>query len=460
MKTLKLFFLAALLVGAGLNFAACSDDDPVTPSEEPIPDPEPDPEPEPEPEPEPLQEGLWIEDEQVEINSVFMYEYYSGGTAYSIIALSPEKDAPSGDYLYANEKPGFYLVIIRSMPEQFDLMSADGYSITATLTETAVPELSLTSENAGEVLEKGSCTFGVEEQTGSLELDMTLSDGRRLTAKFDASYKAVDAGNTLTIGETSRPIQTAFLAEISENVYGYYFTAQVIDPNPEMITNCSQWAVLAVPGEALTGEEFDLAAADVPYYSFMAGDLVDRQNIEFYEVEAVPGGNCTGKFSIRMKEDYTYEVSVSCTDANGVLTTLFYQGEIAVYEEPETKNEFLVDNEFLFELNSVVIDMRETVYSIYCSSQRGCTTVEDMLDDSNRVVLTLPASMMGENGAGFSQSDDVSICYDGMTLNYQSGATGRIHYAVLDGENLSLEFYSVSPMMWHGTYEGPVTVIR
>ena len=83
-----------------------------------------------------------------------------------------------------------------------------------------------------------------------------------------------------------------------------------------------------------------------------------------------------------------------------------------------------------------------------------------MLDDSDRLTLTLPASMLGENGAGFSTSDDVSITYGGRMLDYLSGAVGRIDYAVIDGDRLSLKFFTLDPANWSGTYEGAAHIIR
>jgi len=448
MKTLKILSLAALL---SMSLTACSDSD----------DPASEPTPTPPPTPVTIPEGLCFDDRQIEINSVFMYEYYSSGVAHSIIALSTEKNAPSGDDLYTRQAPGIYVVINRSEAARFDLKRAEGYSIYSTLPEETMPQIEIYPDNAAETIEKGECLFEVAEGTGKLELDLTLADGRRLTARFDAPYEEVNEENLLVIDKTSRPIQTAFLAEIDENTYGFYFTAQVIDPDPAMIGNCSQWAALVVPGEALTGQTYDLAAADSPYMMFAASDLLDRVQISYYQVEAVPEGDCTGDFSIKMlDQEGHYDVRVNCTDANGKRTTLTYQGEIPVYTEPEVKSEFLVDDEFRFEINSAVIDMRTDIYTIYLSSQRGCATVGDMLDDNDRIELTLPASYMGENGAGFSQSDDVSISYAGQTLNYQANAMGRIDKAILEGEHLSLKFYTMAPVKWMGTYEGNVHLIQ
>ncbi len=448
MKTLKILSLAALL---SLSLTACSDSD--GPASSPTPTPPP--------APETIPEGLCFDDRQIEINSVFMYEYYSSGVPHSIIALSTEKNASSGDDLYAREAPGIYIVISRNTAARFDLKQAEGYSIHSTLPEETMPQIEISPANAAETIEKGECLFDIAEGSGKLELDLTLADGRRLTARFEAPYEEVNEENLLVIDKTSRPIQTAFLAEIAENTYGFYFTAQVIDPDPAMIENCSQWAALVVPGEALTGRTYDLAAADSPYMMFLASDLLDRVQITYYQVEATPEGDYTGDFSIKMldQEGY-YDVRVNCTDANGKQTTLTYQGEIPVYTEPEVKSEFRVDDEFRFEINSAVIDMRTDIYAIYLSSQRGCATVEDMLDDNDRIVLTLPASYMGENGAGFSQNDDISISYAGQTLNYQAKAVGRIHKAILEGEHLFVEFYTMEPAVWKGTSDGNVHLIQ
>ncbi len=441
----KRFAWAAVFALAS-GATACSGDDP-----EPMPVPMPEPEPS-------LEEGLHCDGQPVEINSVFMYEYISGGVSRNIVALSPEKDAPSGDYLFSNQRPGFYAVLNRDLPATFDLKSEDGYALLSLLAGTAFADREISSEDRG-ALRSGNCTFEVIDGEGRFTLDMTLNDGHRLTAKFSAPYQEVDKKNQLVIGSTSRPIQTAFLAEIEEGLYGYYFTAQVIDPDPENIVNCSQWACLLVPAEALDGKSYDLQAEGSPYLAFMAGDLIDRESTTFYTVEAQPGGECRGSFSIAAGEA-GYDVSVNCTDGNGVVTTLTYRGEIAIYTEPEKKNEFLIDGELNWEVQSAVVDLRETVCSIYLSSQRGIATVEDMLDDSDRLTLTLPASLLGENGAGFSTSDDVSITYGGRTLDYLSGAVGRIDYAVIDGDRLSLKFFTLDPANWSGTYEGAAHIIR
>lgn len=447
MKMTKLFAWAAIFaLTAGA--AACSDDDPeIVPAPTPTPDPAPS-----------IEEGLHYDGQPVEINSVFMYEYMSGGVSRSIIALSPEKDAPSGDYLFSNQRPGLYAVINSDAAATFDLKEEPGYAILTLLAGTAFADQEISAENRGNI-RSGECTFEIVEGEGRFTLDVTLLNGHRLTAKFATPYQALNKENLLVIGNTSRTIQTAFLAEIDEGLFGYYFTAQVIDPDPENITNCSQWACLMVPAEALDGKSYDLQAETSPYLAFMAGDLIDRENTTFYTVQAMPGGESKGAFSIAMTGD-GYDVSVNCTDENGVVTTLKYTGEIAIYTEPEKKNEFLIDGELNWEIQSVVIDLRTTICSIYLSSQRGIASVEDMLDDNDRATLTLPASLLGENGAGFSQSDDVSIAYGGQTLNYQSGAMGRIDYAVIEGDRLSLNFFTMVPVKWSGTYEGSAHIIR
>lgn len=446
MKITKLFAWAAIFALAS-GAAACSDND-----IELIPTPAPDPDPAPV-----IEEGLHYDGQPIEINSVYMYEYISGGIPRSVIALSPE-NAPSGDYLFSNQRPGLYAVINRDVPATFDLKQEANYAILTLLAGTAFADMEISSGNSG-IIRSGECTFEIIDGEGRFTLDITLVDGHRLTAKFATPYQEVNKENLLVIGNTSRPIQTAFLAEIEEGLYGYYFTAQVIDPDPENITNCSQWACLAVPAEALDGKNYDLQAETSPYLAFMAGDLIDRESSTFYTVQALPGGECRGSFSIAMGEE-GYDVSVTCTDENGILTTLVYTGEIVVYTEPEKKNEFLIDGQQNWEIQSAVIDLRTTICSIYLSSQRGIASVEDMLDDNDRVTLTLPVSMLGENGAGFSLSDDVSISYGGQTLNYQSGAVGRIDYAVIEEDRLSLNFFTMNPVKWSGTYEGSAHIIR
>lgn len=447
MKTTNLFFRAAALFALALGAVSCSSDD-----IEPVPDPAPDPEPA-------VEEGLRYDGEPIEINSVFMYEYFSAGIGRSIIVLSPEKDAPSGDYLYSNQRPGLYAVINRDMPATFDLKSiGQGYGIFSLLAGTPIGNLELSADDLS-AIRSGECSFEVLDGEGRFSLDMTLADGHRITARFAAPYQELNKENRLTIGKTDRPIQTAFLAEIDENLYGYYFTAQVIDPDPEMITNCSQWACLMVPAEALNGRTYALEAADAPYCAFMAADLIDKNTLDFFEVQALPGGSCTGSFSIAMTGE-GYDISVRCTDGSGIVTTLYYQGEIAVYTEPEKRNEFLIGDNLNWEIRSALVDMHGTVCTIYLSPSRNIASIEDMYDENDRLTLTLPVSMLGEDGAGFSQSDDVSITYGGRTLDYRSGAMGRIDYAVVGEEHLSLKFFTMDPVQWSGTYEGEAHIIR
>lgn len=448
MKTTKLFACAVIFAFA-LSTVSCGGDDPET---IPAPAPEPDPT---------IEEGLHCDNEAIEINSVFMYEYFSAGIDRTVIALSPEKDAPSGDYLYANQRPGLYAVINRDMPASFDLKRVgQGYAFFSLLTDPAVlTGLEISSDDHSAV-RSGECSFEVVDGEGRFMLDVTLHNGHRLTAKFSAPYQEVNKENRLKIGNTDRPIQTAFLAELAENLYGYYFTAQVIDPDPEIIADCSQWACLMVHGEALNGQTYDLQSGAAPYYAFLAGDLIDRTSGEFYTVQATADGSCKGTFSIAVNGEGAYDVAVECTDENGVVTTLVYQGEIAVYTEPEKKNEFLIDDNLQWEIQSAVADLRETVCTIYLSSQRGIATVEDMLDDNDRFTLTIPASLLGPDGAGFSMDDAIGMTYGGQTLNYQSGALGRVDYAVIEGDRLSLKFFSMDPVKWSGTYEGDAHIIR
>lgn len=447
MKITKLFAWAAIFALA-LGAVSCSDDDPAP---APVPTPDPDPEPT-------IEEGLHYNGEPVEINSVYMFEYISSGVSRSIIVLSPEKDAVSGYDLYINQKPGLYAVINRDAPVSFDLKEEPGYAISTLLAGTAFNNLEISAEDSATV-RSGACTFEIVEGEGRFTLDVTLNGGHRLTACFAAAYQEVDKENQLVIGDTSRPIQTAFLAEIGEGLYGYYFTAQVIDPDPENITNCSQYACLLAPAEALDGKTYDLQAGSSPYTAFVAGDLIDRQSLTFYTVQAQPGGECQGSFSLS-KEGEEYVVSVHCTDGNGVVTTLNYRGEIVVYTEPEKRSEFLIDDVLQWEIRSAVADLSSTVCTIYLSSRQDIASVEEMLADGDRVTLTLPASLLGENGAGFSQSDDVSIAYGDRRLDYQAGAVGRIHYAVIEEEHLSLSFFTLDPVKWSGTYEGGVHIIR
>ena len=85
---------------------------------------------------------------------------------------------------------------------------------------------------------------------------------------------------------------------------------------------------------------------------------------------------------------------------------------------------------------------------------------EKALDSINVTVPSGLHLLLGENGAGFSTSDDVSITYGGRTLDYLSGAVGRIDYAVIDGDRLSLKFFTLDPANWSGTYEGAAHIIR
>lgn len=54
----------------------------------------------------------------------------------------------------------------------------------------------------------------------------------------------------------------------------------------------------------------------------------------------------------------------------------------------------------------------------------------------------------------------MSITYGGRMLDYLSGAVGRIDYAVIDGDRLSLKFFTLDPANWSGTYEGAAHIIR
>lgn len=406
-----------------------------------------------------LKEGLWLDDRQVEVNSAFLYDYYISGVRHSVVALSSVPDAPSGDYLYSHKSPGLYMVVRYGMENPFDLMTVgEGYSLWSTYPESELPPIDVNPTDCSQIT-AGTCQLIIDEEgTGHFSLQVRLADGQFLSALFDAPYKRVDASNTLTIGDLTRPVQTAFYERMKEDRYAFYFTPSLIDPDPAKIEDCFQSAVLVVPGEVLDGRSVDFAAADAPYESFRAAKLIDFDAIKFYTLEALPGGSCVGEFSLLKREDGTFFVNITCLDAANETVQVIYDGAIGEYVEPVLPNEFSLDGEATA-IRSVVVEEREDLCTIYLAAAEGLTTVAQMLGESVRVVLTLPAGWLDGRPSGFSLDDRVGITFGGQTYNYPSGAMGRIT-ATLDGDELKVDFFIFGTPNLTGHYAGKVTLIR
>ena len=410
-------------------------------------------------EPEELKEGLWLGGSEVEVNSAFLYDYYISGVRHSVVALSSEAGAPSGDYLYTHRSPGLYMVLRYDLEKPFDLMSVgEGYSLWTTFPETVMPLLNVDPTDCSAIT-SGTCQLIVDEEgMGHFSLQTRLKDGRLLSVLFDIPYKQLDASNTLTIGDLTRPIQTAFYERTDEDRYAFYFTPSLIDPNPAKIEDCFQSAVLIVPGEVLDGRTVDLAAADAAYESFQAAKLIDFDAIKFYTVEARPGGSCVGEFSLLRREDGTFFLNITCLDAANETVQVIYDGTIEEYVKPVLPNEYSLDGTST-PIRSVVVEMRDNLCSIYLAAAEGLTTVEQMLAEKARVDLTLPADWLDGRPSGFSLDDRVGITFDGQTYNYQSGAMGRIT-ATLKEDKLEVDFFIFGTPNLTGHYTGTVSLIR
>lgn len=329
------------------------------------------------------------------------------------LAATPEADGGSVENIMLNCNEYFYGAVSPLLVgKEFDLTTETKlFTFISTLVGASAPD-GIAPEMV-ELVSSGKALFTYQEGVVKLQVGIVFKDGARLAVNIEAKEEVAINQNTITRGDEEKPVRAAFyMAE--DGLTGLYMTPGGVDYFEEL-ENAIWYMYLMIDDALMTGEEIDITT--ITDKTFMLG-IVD--NLDYFNTWSIATGElqgATGTIKVSktagIEASYSLVVNILIGD---IRFTASYDGEFVDYAlAPEENNNYFIYNKTQTTITSASIDISSDVWVATLS-----------LADGKSVVVTIPESMCNGNMCGFSQSDDITVTYDGTTFSKAAGNMGTL----------------------------------
>lgn len=356
---------------------------------------------------------------------------------YLCIAASVAEGVSSFDKIFEQEEY-FYVAITPMLNgEEFDLMTETKlYTVMSTLKaaeiETVAPEMK-------KEIQEGKCVFTYDDGKTTVEISLTLTDGRELTAKMEAEENIVVNENIITVNGTSKPIRTAF-HKTEDGLTEIYLTPAGISYSEELAIT-TYYAYLILNENQCTGK------------TVMASEIIEAGLVDNTDETCISSvtSECSGTVNVlRDDENPSHYTVVASINLDGTVIDVQFKGNAIDYDlKPEIIYE-VVYGKRSYKISNVILD--KTI-----GNDLWKVTVESNGKD---FTITMPSTAFDGNPKGFSQfknNPDVMVTYGDNVYNYASGHSGTITVGI-DGESIHIEFTNYNDLKV--LYEGAFTLIE
>lgn len=305
--------------------------------------------------------------------------------------------------------------------------------------ETAAPGMT-------EELTAGKACLKIEGEKATLTAGLILADGTTLAVNISAKVESgVEINENIILRDAERkPVRASFYMKEDGMTY-LYFTSAGIDYAEEL--DIAVWYMyLMISDDLVAGKTIDIESDQITSSNFILGVMDNADYSASWAITKDDLQGATGSFYAKENSEGNYSVLIDI-DLFGTPYYLSFEGKCrSCYDTPVVESNYLIYNQEKFSVTGATIDSKEEPWRITFNIEGGTT-----------LTATLPASFVDGNAHGFSQSDLLTVSYNGETYSYANGNSGTVT-ALLNEENFTLDFAFTNYKNCEISYSGAVTI--
>lgn len=358
-------------------------------------------------------------------------EYSFGSVAAFVVdenpavVASPVAGLSSWEQIIAQDEFFYAAISPVLMEQQVDIMSESQLftimsQISGAIIETLAPDF------LSEVTD-GDFSFSQEDGSLAFKSNITLLDGTMLSVYIDAPQSVIYNDNTISRGDEVKPLRKAFYFEDSSNTYLYFTPAEI--EYAEELSIASWFICIVADSELFTGNKFELGAQDGSF-TIVYQDNLNEDNTWMISSSSLDGA--TGLLGLYNEFEGYYTVTLDM-EYHGVSYGINFSGEVTSYLDtpPQPDNLFTYNTESYSVLSATIAPLEgvEEVSEIVLTLEGG-----------GAVRVTLPDTFFDGNAHGFSQSEYLTVEYNGEVMSKANGYSGTLTASLNEQGELSIEF--------------------